>query len=99
MYAKIVTDNNVVRLIGPLTVKTVPQLFKQGITFQHVEQLDLKDVGKIDSAGLSLLIYWHNIAKKRSFHLQYKNVPHSLIELAALCSVEFLFIDKISETN
>jgi len=99
MNSKTATDNDVVRLSGPLTAKTVPQLFERGIVFRQAAQLDLKQVGEIDSAGLALLIYWHNVARKRSSHVRYKNVPPRLIELAALCSAEFLFAERISETN
>ena len=71
--------NNGYSLNGKLTYETVPKLFEQ-IAPEYVEatSLSLRNVERIDSAGLALLIEWSCAARKQNKQLVLKDIPVSL---------------------
>ncbi|NOQ13908.1 MAG: STAS domain-containing protein [Methyloprofundus sp.] len=46
--------------------------------------IDLQQLGKIDSAGLALLIEWIKFSRKQQIKLQFDNIPAQLTALAKL---------------
>ncbi|MDJ0955348.1 MAG: STAS domain-containing protein [Arenicellales bacterium] len=66
-------------LSGNLTYETVPKLFGQiTLDFSKSTSLSLRNVERIDSAGLALLIEWSCLARKQNKQLVLKDLPASL---------------------
>lgn len=80
-----------VKIVGDLTVLTVPLLYRSGQQLvervDKVLQMDLSDVGQADSAGLALLIDWLATAQQLGKGLRYVNLPSTLQSLAQLSEV------------
>ena len=58
--------------------------------------IDLKDVNKIDSAGLALLLEWQSVFRKQSGNtdlIRVKNAPAALLKIARLCDAEEFLSD------
>mgnify|MGYP001550157601 CR=1 FL=1 len=78
----------VLPLNGDLTLETVDTWYRQlcavwgGSASPTV--VDLAGAGRIDSAGLALLIEWKARASKRGEALTLKNPPRHLLQLAAM---------------
>ena len=78
----------VLSLNGDLTLETVDTWFRQlsahwgGSASPCV--IDLGDMGRVDSAGLALLLEWRARALNRSESLTLVNPPKHLLRLAAL---------------
>lgn len=69
-------------LIGELTYQTVPDLFRMSpIKASSSTRLDLGKVGRVDSAGLALLVEWSFMARAGDNELVLVNVPMSLKSL------------------
>jgi phospholipid transport system transporter-binding protein len=72
---------------GELTFASVPDLWQQSkrlfttIKQDHLE-LDLKEVCKVDSAGLALLVAWTRWAHSQTKSLHFQNIPPQLQALA-----------------
>jgi phospholipid transport system transporter-binding protein len=72
---------------GALTFASVPDLWQQSkrlfttIDQAHLE-LDLKEVCKVDSAGLALLVAWARWAHSQTKSLHFHNIPPQLQALA-----------------
>lgn len=85
-----ITENNSV-LMGELTRHTVMQISKKSIK-QLIAQpsliLDLKQVTRIDTAGLAWLFYLLEQASTVSCQLSFSNVPAKLNKLISLSGVE-----------
>ncbi|NOQ63260.1 MAG: STAS domain-containing protein [Methyloprofundus sp.] len=84
---ELATDNY--QLKGDLTFATVNKKSTQLINFQSVDStdvisLDLQYLGKIDSAGLALLIEWIKFSRKYHKQLRFDNIPAQLSALAKL---------------
>ena len=86
--------NGCARLVGPLTFKSVPALYKEsGKLFQgdnSVSSIDLTGVKEADSAGLALLLEWQAGQRAVSKNLEITNAPASLMSLASLCEADDL---------
>ena len=50
--------------------------------------LDLKNVTRTDSAGLSLLVEWQREAVHKSITIKFQNIPPQLLALARVCGLE-----------
>jgi ABC-type transporter Mla MlaB component len=78
---------------GDLVFETVPGLLAAGdaaLAAQARAEVDLAAVGRIDSAGLALLLEWTLAARAAGRALGYRNAPGALAALAGLAEVEAL---------
>ena len=86
IYAKATDGSFVVR--GELSFTTVPPLLaNSGALFEADEAmitLDLQEVERADSAGLSLLIQWWRQARAIDKQIQYINLPGQMRAMAEL---------------
>lgn len=87
-------NKNQLSLVGDLTMDTVPAIWQSLDASFNSERnyiLDLVGVSHCDSAGLSLLIYWIEQARKQQVTLQFKHAPEQLLALAKVSEVDALF--------
>ena len=71
-----------------MTVETVSALLAEGSALLSGEiEIDLGEVGEVDSSALSLLFEWLRQAQMRKASVVYVNLPPTLISLAALYGV------------
>lgn len=80
-------------LAGDLVFEGVPGLLVSGETaFGTLPQadVDLGRVGRIDSAGLALLLEWSVAARAAGRAIRYRNVPPALSALAGISDVSEL---------
>lgn len=78
---------------GNLTIASVPALFETGLRHLTEEdfQVDLSQVGIVDSAAVSMLLGWTRAAQRVQHGLRVKGLPEDLLSLARLYGVaEFL---------
>jgi phospholipid transport system transporter-binding protein len=61
-------------------------LFKRGA----VVEIDLAGVTSANSAGLALLLDWLDVAGAREARLTYRNLPDSLVRIAAVSNLDAL---------
>jgi ABC-type transporter Mla MlaB component len=77
------------RMTGDLTLTTVAGLFHEltpRVTGpDRCEVIDLGATGRIDSAGLALLLEWQAMAHTAGFALRLENIPDDVMRLARLC--------------
>ena len=72
---------------GDLSFASVPYLWQQSKRlFTNIDQdhldLDLKEIHKVDSAGLALLVAWARWANSQTKSLRFHNIPAQLQTLA-----------------
>lgn len=86
-------ENGRISVTGELTFNTVPalslgvaEIFAPGKNII----IDLKEVGRTDSAGLALLIEWQREAVYRQCELGFENIPQQLMALAHVSGVDGL---------
>lgn len=76
-------------LKGDLTLDTVAAKYRELtgmlVSGSQRTEVDLADIGRIDSAGLALLLEWQALSLAEGGALLLKNVPDDLVKLAALC--------------
>ena len=95
MEIKTFQDNDVLSVVGSLTVQSVTSLFKLSERFEGpVQRVDLGAVDYVDSSALALLIHWKNEVYERNLAIKYENIPVQLKELASLCDVESLISEE-----
>ena len=73
---------------GALTVDNVSQAFKMSLRFPSDTQLDLGEVSTMDSAGLSLLVYWKQQAGSQGGDVQFINPPEQVASIAKVAGLE-----------
>jgi phospholipid transport system transporter-binding protein len=79
-------------LDGPLTVDTVAGIFAQTLDYSAEQlTLDLSSVSEIDSAGLSLLVYWKQQAVRKNCGLKLQNLPEQVKSMIRISGLEQLF--------
>ncbi len=86
-----------VRIAGPLTHETVRSLYDGGLQPGGTSalEIDLAEVGAVDSAAVSLLLAWLREAQRSNLTLQFFHVPDNLLSLARLYGVaEMLALDR-----
>ncbi len=80
------------QLAGELSFATVPQVYAQGgVLFDSKAAtlvLDLRGVGRTDSAGLALLVEWLRQARRRRQDLRFRNIPAQLLAIAKASGLE-----------
>ncbi|MGQ0428828.1 MAG: STAS domain-containing protein [Gammaproteobacteria bacterium] len=77
-------------LAGDLLFDTVPALLSEGeAAFAAVNQadVDLAALGRVDSAGMALLLEWAIVARAAGRGIRYRNSPPALAALAGLGEV------------
>jgi phospholipid transport system transporter-binding protein len=73
---------------GVMTVDTVSNLLAEGVALLAGEiEIDLGEVGEVDSSALSLLFEWLRQAQILKAGVVYSNLPPTLISLATLYGV------------
>lgn len=85
------SDGSNLCLIGILTRDSVPSLWKQIEALDYPESsinVSLKEVERIDSAGMVMLIHLIEHAKNRNCHIMLSFVPDELKMLFQLSNVE-----------
>ena len=99
-------ENGAARLAGDLTFLTVAGLYEQMHSKtsdnEMPRSIDLADVGKIDSAGLALLLEWQSEFKKQSDSaelIEVRNPPSALIKIARLCDAGEYLSDNQESTE
>lgn len=89
-------------LIGSLTRETVPQLWQQLQRWKpQVSQYEvcLKQVERVDSAGMAMLIHLIQHAKNQNCHIMLHFVPNQLLTLFELSNVDELLSQHIQATE
>ena len=92
-------EDGTARLCGDLTFSTVTRLHERMEKLSRKNgmprRIDLADVGKIDSAGLALLLEWQSRFRKQpgkgddeSGQIEIANPPDALLKIARLCDAE-----------
>ncbi len=80
-------------LSGDLVFEGVPELLVAGeAAFGKLPQadVDLTRIGRIDSAGLALLLEWSVAARAAGRAIRYRNLPPALSTLAGISDVSEL---------
>jgi phospholipid transport system transporter-binding protein len=84
-------EGKTLHLSGDLVIGSVTTLLNQAHSLfaQHGQiVIDFKDVPRVDSAGLALLLEWVEWARNNDASIQFRNVPDALIRIAKLSNVE-----------
>ena len=83
-----------ITLEGPLTVDSVPLIFKKPLVLDNdFYQVNLKGVSEIDSAGMALLLYWWTRCKEQNCRLEFDHCPEKLRQIAVVSGLESVFLD------
>lgn len=80
-------------LAGDLVFETVPALLAAGdaaFGARPEADVDLAGVGRVDSAGLALLLEWSVSRRAAGRAISYRNAPETLRTLARIGEVEAL---------
>ncbi len=75
---------------GDLTFSTLDKTSTKVLNFQQSAStinIDLQQLGKIDSAGLALLIEWIKLAHAHQIELRFQHIPTQLSALVKLCDI------------
>lgn len=51
-------------------------------------EIDLAGVGRVDSAGLALLLEWVSWARSQSRTVRFRNIPQQILSMAQMSEVE-----------
>lgn len=98
---EIIRDGDRLCVSGTLGFSTVAQAESQWLDQldKHAEiiEIDLADVGRIDSAGLALMVSWMQLAQEKDITIRYTHLPRSLAGMAAVYGIESLFqvVDRV----
>lgn len=81
-----------IEVTGDLTAESVPALYRATPAFDLPRYtVALGGIGRCDSSGLALLVYWAVRAARTSAQLSFQGVPATLGELARLGGLAGLF--------
>jgi len=84
------------RITGELTLDTVTKVFRQAeqaaAQGQHIADLDLAAVSRVDSSGLALLLEWQALANRSGRIMRIRNAPPGLLSLTRLCEASELMV-------
>ncbi len=74
---------------GPLTLATVAVALREGndAIAMGAREIDLGEVGELDSSALALLLAWLREAKRRDRNLSFSRLPEGLTTIARLYGV------------
>lgn len=88
------------QITGELTRDTVPQLWqylKQWQPESNEVEVSLNEIGRVDSAGMVMLIHLIQNAKQLNCHIMLSFVPEQLRTLFQLSNVESILLKHIKE--
>jgi phospholipid transport system transporter-binding protein len=95
MTLQMVVDGEGLALHGDLSVDTVAGGFQQDVEFPAGQcRLDLSGVGKSDSAGLALLVFWIRRAETEGCRLIPVNAPPQMRSLLQVADLDQLLADE-----
>jgi phospholipid transport system transporter-binding protein len=80
-------------LEGVLDFSTVNRIAVSGIALFKRDasvEIDLAGVESANSAGLALLLEWLDVARARGARVTYRNLPDSLVRIAAVSNLAAL---------
>ena len=99
MNALNLTSDGKLFVEGEMTFNTVNQLWEESQPLlEHIRIIDLKEVKRSDSAGLALLIEWHQYVQRYNGSVTFKNLPVSLLNMAKVSGIhEFLQFNESSK--
>ena len=81
-------SGNDLRVAGALTIANAVQVCDEGRQLIDGNVvLDLAAVTEVDSAALSVLFEWRRAARARNANVAFRNLPKSMMSLAALYGV------------
>ncbi|HCH01492.1 MAG TPA: STAS domain-containing protein [Vibrio sp.] len=89
-------------IIGQLTRDTVPELWSQLQAWQpQIAQYEvcLKELDRVDSAGMAMLIHLLQHAKNQNCHIMLTFMPSQLYTLFKLSNIDELFAEHIQVTD
>jgi ABC-type transporter Mla MlaB component len=91
--AKIDLLVNKLSLTGCLVFDTVLTIYQSGIDYLEKYplpelEIDLSQVEKSDSSGLSIFLGWMRVAQKKNIKLHFTHVPQYLVDVAVLCGID-----------
>lgn len=88
----IVRDGNALKVTGPLTMQTVPELSEAVEVYLQagVNKIDFSEVTEVDSSSIALALEWQRIAARNKISLELGNLPLSMINLSKLYGVSEL---------
>jgi len=72
------------------TVAKLRPLLQRYLRPGEIILVNLKRVGHCNSAGLALLLQWVEDARQHGSTVQFRNLPHSLAEIADLYNLKSL---------
>jgi len=92
-YGFEISDDKI-NLQGDLTLETVKAIYLKSLPLAKLSKLpeliDLKEINRVDSSGLALLLEWQSWAVSHNHRFCYCNVPDKLLKLASLCGATFV---------
>lgn len=90
-----------IQISGEMTFGTTPGLYGELENQMNGDgpemNIDLRQVKRIDSSGLALLLEWQSMANRWQRALHINNAPPALLSLAKLCEADVLL--DISERD
>ena len=89
MTATIKREGERLVVSGPLTLATVAKALREGsdAIAMGAHEIDLGEVGELDSSALALLLAWLREAKRRDRNLSFTRLPEGLTTIASLYGV------------
>ncbi|WP_256207896.1 lipid asymmetry maintenance protein MlaB [Nitrosomonas sp. Nm166] len=71
---------------GIVTIDNVVAMTQRGMSLfdEHHRVIDLGKVTEVDSTIISMLLEWLRAARQKNCHLQFMNMPASLVSLIQL---------------
>jgi anti-anti-sigma factor len=80
-----------VALKGSLTVDTVSSAFARSPQFNEGStRIDLSGIDEMDSAGLSLLVYWRQQSEMKNCELIFLNPSPQIVTMSRISGLESL---------
>lgn len=88
----ILREGDALKVTGPLTMQTVPDLskaveehFRTGATL-----IDFSEVTEVDSSAVALTLEWQRLAARNKISLKLRNLPAAMLNLSKLYGVSEL---------
>jgi len=78
------------QLCGAMTMQNVNALLAEVVPLltEPEMEMDLAQVTEVDSSAVSLMFEWLRRAHHKKIRLEFVNMPHTLLNLAALYGVD-----------
>ena len=92
---KILSSNNIIKLQGVVDFNNVGSLYDEGIKYIKPDitiTLDLQDLIKANSSGISLLLQWLKVAHSLGTKINIINAPKFFVMLIKVYNLEDLLV-------